>query len=296
MLKNIRRRAWSVLERTWQGWCDDDGFLLSAAMAYYAAFSLFPLCLVLIAVLGLVTRFSAAAQDAQQQLLDAVAQGAGPWLAGQLRELLRGVETKALLGGPLGLATLAFGAIGVFMQLETSFARIWHTPAGPSGWLAAIRAALRGRLTAFLMLLAAGGLLFGVFLANLVLSAVRAYVADLPLGSWVWWSVQTLFSVLTYTVLLGLIYKTFPKAPVRWREAIAGGLLAAFIWAAGQQVLVHFVIGENYSAYGLVGSFIAIMLWFYYASAVLFLGAEFVRAIGRGSQPDQGSRQSAPAG
>ncbi len=286
MLKNIRQRAWSILESAWsvlertgQGWSDDDGFLLSAAMAYYAAFSLFPLCLVLIAILGFVTRFSAAAQDAQRQLLDAVAQGAGPWLAGQLEELLRGVETKAVLGGPLGLVTLAFGAIGVFMQLETSFARIWRVPAGPSGWRATIRAALRDRATAFLMLLAAGGMLFGVFLANLVLSAVRTYVADLPLGHWVWWGVQTLFSVLTYTVLLGLIYKVFPRAPVRWREAIAGGSLAAFIWVAGQQALVHFVIGENYSAYGLVGSFIAIMLWFYYASAVLFLGAEFVRTI-----------------
>ncbi len=288
MLRASWQRAWSILERTGRGWSDDDGLLLSAAMAYYAAFSLFPLCLVLIAILGFVTRFSARAQDAQQQLLDMVAQGAGPWLAGQLQQVLQGVETEAPLGGPLGLAILSFGAIGIFMQLEASFARIWRTPAGPLGWLATIRAALRDRLVAFLMLLAAGGLLFGVFLANLVLSAVRAYVADLPLGNWVWWSVQTLFSVLSYSALSGLVYKTFPKAAVRWREAMAGGLLAAVTWVVGQQVLVHFVIGENYSAYGLVGSFIAIMLWFYYASAVLFLGAEFVRALGGGSLPDKG--------
>ena len=77
-----------------------DGFLLSAAMAYYAAFSLFPLCLVLIAILGFVMQFSSQAQDAQRQLLDLVSQNGGPWLAEQLQGLLAGVKALVAEAAP----------------------------------------------------------------------------------------------------------------------------------------------------------------------------------------------------
>ena len=60
---------------------------------------------------------------------------------------------------------------------------------------------------------------------------------------------------------------------------MAGGLFVSIIWLIGQRLLVSFVIGDGYTAYGVVGSFIAIMLWAYYASAALFLGAEFVQAL-----------------
>ena len=62
------------MQKTWEGWQEDDGFLLSAAMAYYAAFSLFPLCLVLISILGFVLQFSQRADNAQGVLLDQVRQ------------------------------------------------------------------------------------------------------------------------------------------------------------------------------------------------------------------------------
>jgi membrane protein len=66
---------------------------------------------------------------------------------------------------------------------------------------------------------------------------------------------------------------------VRWKEALVGGLLAAIVWAIGKAILLSFLIGEKYSAYGVIGASIGVMLWFYYASAVVFLGAEVVRAL-----------------
>src|SRR5208282_6512495 len=126
------RRLWtftaSVSQKTWEGWQEDDGFLLSAAMAYYAAFSLFPLCLVLISILGFVLRLSQQAEDAQGLLLGQVklqAGPAGPWLADKLQELLVGVRSNAALGGPLGAVTLLAAAIVVFLQLDYMFGRIF---------------------------------------------------------------------------------------------------------------------------------------------------------------------------
>lgn len=80
-----------------------------------------------------------------------------------------------------------------------------------------------------------------------------------------------------------IIYKVLPRVPVWWRDAARGGMLAAVVWEIGRWLLAWYVIAAKYSsAYGVLGSFIAMMVWVYYASTVLFLGAEFVKVLGEG--------------
>jgi membrane protein len=288
MIHWLTKRTWPVLQRTWQRWRDDDCTLLSAAMAYYAAFSLFPLCLVLISGLGYVMKFSSQVQDEQRELLKAVRDNLGDWLASELGTLLNGVQTQAGLGGPIGMGVLLLAAIGVFMQFDNTFDRIWKTESSASkGWLAAIRSALYDRIVAFAMLLGVGALLVLVFVSDMVLAGVRHYVVHLPGGRFAWHSTQIVIALVSNSLLLGTIYRVLPKAPVRWREALAGGFLVAIVWQIGQQILVAFLIGKSYTAYGIVGSFIAVMLWLYYVSSVVFFGAEFVRALGERRPKDK---------
>ena len=120
MFTRIWNHILAVLQKTGEGWQEDDGFLLSAAMAYYAAFSLFPLCLVLISILGFVLRVSQRAGDAQTLLLERVKSLAGgPWLSDQLQVLLAHVKSDAGLNGPLGAMALLAAAIVVFLQPPT---------------------------------------------------------------------------------------------------------------------------------------------------------------------------------
>lgn len=133
-------RIWRLFRSTWNGWRDHGGGLLSAVLAYYLAFSLFPLCLMLTAIVGFVGRYSSFVQEQQHALLDRVADNVSPWLAGELDAILAGVQSKAMLGGPLGLLFLLVAAIGIFMQLENIFARIWgSSQSADTGWPAAIR-------------------------------------------------------------------------------------------------------------------------------------------------------------
>jgi membrane protein len=120
-----------------------------------------------------------------------------------------------------------------------------------------------------------------LFVTDVALSGIRSYVERLPGGHPGWRFAQFAATVVGYWLLLGTLYKVLPRVSVPWRDALSGGFLASVIWVLGQRGLVAFMIGENYTAYGVVGSFIAVMLWVYYASAVVFLGAEFVRAIGQ---------------
>lgn len=308
MLKRIGRRTWSVVAATWSGWRKDDGALLSAATAYYAAFSLFPLCLVLMAGLGFVGRHSTFLQTQQRDLLRRVEQNVSPWLAGEMQGVLAGVEAKAVVGGPLGMLFLILAAIGIFTQLQNIFDRIWAAGDGPDyrveknaaaqsdasaakmglspsrrvvwGWWAAVRAALWDRLLAFLMLLAIGALLIAVFLTDMILAGLRPYLAQLPAGRPTWHVLQSLSAIGCNALLLAVVYRVLPTARVRWAAALGGGLLAAVVWAIGQTVLLALLIGRQYGVYGILGALMGIMLWFYYASAVVFLGAEFVHVLG----------------
>ena len=267
MFTRIWKYVLRVLRQTGQGWQEDDGFLLSAAMAYYAAFSLFPLCLVLISALGFVLHFSQRADNAQAVLLDQVKQQAGPWLADQLQALLAGVKASAGLGGPLGAVTLLAAAIVVFLQLDYIFGRIFGTTSSSSitSWWGYVRIVLHDRLWAFLMLLAVGVLLLGLFAVDVyVLAGVRMNIENkLPGGVMLSGWAQFLFTTATNALLFAVIYKVLPKVRVPWRDALAGGLLVALVWIGGQRLLVRFLIGPSYTAYGIVGSFIAVRSWVY---------------------------------
>jgi membrane protein len=280
MFARIWRRSWRVLWSAWSGWLEHDGGVLSAAVAYCGAFSLFPICLVLVAGLGVAGRYSSFLQNQQQSLVDYVANNANPWLAGEVQSILNGVQSEAVFGGPVGLAAIVLAAIGVFVQLENVFARIWHSPeAAETGWLAAIREALWNRLSAFLTLLAIGAMLLVVFVTDVVLSGVRSYLGEMPGGRFAWKGLQTLITVGCDGVLLATIYYVLPKVRVPWRAALGGGLLAAAIWAIGRWLLLLMVVGKSYSAYGVLGALMGIMIWFYFASIVVFFGAEVVRAL-----------------
>src|SRR3954447_11126540 len=99
----LKTKVWPLLQKILGRWDQDEGFLRSAALAYYAALSLFPLCLVLLAGMGMGAKSSDVFQEPQERLLSLTKDVASPWLAEKLGELLKGVKTQAGVGGPLGI-------------------------------------------------------------------------------------------------------------------------------------------------------------------------------------------------
>ncbi len=271
------RRRW---KRTIERWFEDDGNMRAASISYFATFSFFPLLLILISALGLVLRFSSGVQDAQQQFLQLLAENTSEVLTGHVEKALMEIRTQATVGGPLGLCTLILAAVGVFTQFDAAFDRIWNVKRSRGkGVVAAVRNALVYRLRAFLMLLGVGFLVIAAFFAGIAASAVRSLTAELPGGSTAWTVIQLLTSVMLNCLLFTVIYKVLPKVHLRWSAAARGGIVAAVLWEASRVVLTILVLGKQYTAYGLVGSLVALMLWIYVANSVLLLGAEYVRVI-----------------
>ena len=102
----------------------------------------------------------------------------------------------------------------------------------------------------------------------------------MPVGPWVEWATSLWVNLLLNLFAFTMIYRVVPRAKIRWWDALRGGLLAAVLWELGRQALTTYFLHLNYpSAYGIIGSFIAVMLWAFYASVVLLFGAEYVRVL-----------------
>jgi membrane protein len=132
MISSLKRLI-SLIQQSFDKYSRDDGPWLAGAMAYYAAFSLFPLVLVLVSIMGFLLRFSPSAKDARAEAITLVARNASPALAAQLNQVLSAVQAQAGVSGPFGLIVLLIGAGGIFAALDGAFGRLWNVPAPNTG-------------------------------------------------------------------------------------------------------------------------------------------------------------------
>jgi membrane protein len=238
--------------------------------------------LVMLSGVGWLLQSTNLGQDAEAHVMRAVEEQLSPNLRAQVQTVFDQVRDKAVVGGPIGLLTLLVAAIAVFAQFDAAFDRIWNVPESPGrGIWGSIKHVLFARLKAFLMLFALGAVVLAVFISGMALTQVEL-LADgrVPWSDWLNWPLQFAATFALNAVTFTLVYRWLPKVEVPWKAALGGGLLAAVIWEIGRQVLAAVVIGQKYSsAYGVVGAFLAIMLWAYYGVSVLLFGAEFAQTL-----------------
>jgi membrane protein len=273
VLKNFAHRLW----KAYMGFQEHEGALSASGIAYYVALSFFPLLLVLLAGLGWVLKWTTFGQDAQARLLAAIEMQMSPDLAQQVGRMIRIVGEQAGTSGPIGFVVLIVSAIAVFAQLDAAFDRIWRLPVDPhETWVHYIRKLFFARLKALGMLLGVGAFVLAVMISSIVIAAVPRIQNEPGLQ----WYLNLAINISLNWIAFMAIYKIVPRVWVRWREAARGGMLTALLWEGGRQALAAYLLRLNYpSAYGVIGSFLAIMLWAYYASLVIIFGAEYVRVL-----------------
>ncbi len=132
------------------------------------------------------------------------------------------------------------------------------------------------------MLLGTGGFVVLVMVSSMILSAViQVMESTIEIGVWMRWVTSLWTNLVLNWLALTVIYRTLPKPEIRWWNALRGGLVAAILWEVGRQALSAYLLHRNYpNVYGVIGSFLAVMLWAYYAALVVLFGAEYVRVIG----------------
>ncbi|WP_428308075.1 YihY/virulence factor BrkB family protein [Lacipirellula sp.] len=277
-LRNFFVRIWNAYHH----FADRGGTMMAAAVAYYLAFSLFPLLLVLVAGLGWAFRTTAVGHDAQQRVLAAIAEQASPTLRDQIQEAFNAVEQKAGASGSVGLIVLLIASVAIFTELDYAFDRLWDRPnAGEQGIRKAITNLVFVRLKALIMLIGVGAFVIAVMIVSIVWQGVESIVqSTVEVPAWVRQLSQPVIHIALNFLAFTALYTFVPKTHVRAKAAFAGGALAALLWEVGRQVLAMYVLRKNLpTAYGVIGSFMAIMLWTYYAMIVILFGAAYAKLV-----------------
>ena len=266
-------RIWVAAAKAWSR---DNAFKHSAAVSFYTLFSLAPITIIAVGVAGLFFGEEVATKQFTAQMEQLVGK-AGSEVIQRAMEA-GALEDKSRLSTAVGIALLLVGATTVFGQLQDSLNDIWGVTSKPSrsGWVVMIV----HRLISFAMVLTVGFLLLTSLVLTTALTAVVTLARGwVPIGTWVLRGADLVVGLGVITVLFALLFKVLPDVEVKWREVWKGAFVTAVLFTIGR-FLIALYLGHSTiaSTYGAAGSLVALLMWIYYSCAILFFGAEFIRA------------------
>jgi membrane protein len=282
--------AFSQFKQTFQEWLQDKAPQLGAALAYFTVFSLAPLVLVLLAIIGFLFR------DDPAGAWEKVTQQMSYFLDQSAVQVVQSIAQKAsqpgksMLATVVGVALAVFGASGVFGQLQDALNTIWGVKAKPGR---GIWGFLRTRFLSFAMVAGICFLLLVSLAIDALLKGFSHYVQSvLPGGIMIALTVYVVFDFAVVVLLFAMIFKFLPDVEIQWRDVWIGAVLTAILFGIGKWLLGFYLgSGAAGSAYGAASSLITLLLWVYYSSQILLFGAEFTQYYdersGREHKPSQ---------
>lgn len=265
------------ITRAFSLWSEAGGMRMSAAMSFYGILSLAPLLLAIVGMLGWWMDRTVL----EKGLLDQLGTVIGQQGTSVIAEALQSAQEPAegIAASIIGFVVLLFGATGVFGELQNAFERVWSHGRGPqpkdSFWHTATL-----RLRGIGYILVFGFLLLVSLMVSTLLSMFSGWAGNgVPLEI----AARVLNELIGFVVgaglFLGLMRLSGGPKP-RLRYLVFGACVGAILFTLGRQLMALYLSSAAVvSAYGAAGSLIVLLMWIYFSSAVLLLGAASARAI-----------------
>lgn len=272
------KELWTALKQSVKVFGDIEPFNMSIIISYYTIFSLPGLLVIIVNIAGYFFGTEAVTGEITGQVQGMI----GGDTAKDIEKIIANASQNegTRIASILGVATLLFGATGVFYNLQVIFNKIWEVKAKAKKKGGVVLELVKDRVFSFGLILVVGFLL----LVSLVLSAALA-----ALSSWVANNISEAFKFLfkildilislgVITVLFAALFKFLPDAKVRWKTVWLGAVLTSFLFVIAKYALgLYFGTSEPGSTYGAAGTVILIMLWVSYAGMILLFGGVFTK-------------------
>lgn len=269
------KRGWALLVCAARYWSSDNASTTGAALAFYCAFSIAPLLVILLTLAGLIVNETAAYGQVGAQLAGLF----GPATAKTLLNAAHSAQkAQGIFAASVSVVTLVIGATTVLAALRAALEVIWKSAAlavsGVWGWV-------RTRLLSFGFILALAFLLLisltlSTSLANLRTWLVTSYPGIVMLVG----LLDLVLSLFLVAALFTLIYRYMPSRRLPWKPVIVGGLLTAGLFDVGRWLIgLYLAHSTEASAFGAASSFVALLLWLYYTAQIFLFGAEFTACM-----------------
>jgi membrane protein len=278
------RRAATVTRDALRLWLESDAFSHAGSLAFYTLFSLAPVVIIAVTIIGVVL----GEQAAQGQIFGQLQELMGAEAAAAVEQAVARsrLRESGLLPTLLGVAALLMGATTVFAQMQHSLNGIWGVASRPNR--SGLFALVKRRLLSLTVVLAIGFVLLVSLLLGVVLRAVLHFTHQfVPAVAALLGTAEVLLSWLVMSMLFAAIFKVLPDVVLRWRDVFVGALVTALLFSVGKYAIALYLTHTaTASTYGAAGSVVLILLWVYYSSLILLFGAAFtkVQMLARGGR------------
>ena len=265
-----------LLQRSLTLWLESQAFVYAAALAFFTVFSIAPVVIVAVAVVGAVLGEDAASGRIMAELEGTI----GPQAAEFVQVAVQNaqLDSGGIWATVMGVGLILLGATTVFGQMQNALNAIWEVVPKPdrSGLLRL----LLTRLLSLTVLLAIGFVLLVSLLLSVAIRAIITWAQDwLPVAdSLLLWADMAL-SVAIVTLLFAAIFRILPDVLLRFRDVLAGAFLTAVLFTIGRALIAWYLArSAAASAYGAAGSLVVLLMWVNYSALILLFGAAFTRA------------------
>jgi membrane protein len=279
----LLRTLLRVIPQAVEGFFADRCAQHAAGIAYRVLFSLVPLSIVLVAILGLVLRDDAVRNDVINRIVDWVHGASGSNSDNIAREIEK-LASPATGVGLFSLLVFGWAATGMMASLRAGLEVAMRVERG--------RPAVRGKLVDVLLVVGAAALVVALVLVTLAAQVVLTWIQR-PLE---WLGVdsgvveQGILSGIPFLLAVGvvlLLYRFVPARRLGFGDAVAGAIVTAVLLFV-ISLLLGLTLQRTRSLGTIYGSLTAGLVFLYsvylYASALL-LGAEVAAAWSRPSEP-----------
>ena len=269
-IKHLPQLLWESAKQ----WNQDDVWQLAASIAYYAILSLPGLLIILISIVGVIW-----GQDiATGRLTSDLAGLIGLEAAEGINEKLKATDKdNGVVATLVGIATLIFGATGLFYQLQLSLNKIWRLKINPkTPWWKI----LTDRAKSFGFILVVGFLILISFVLSTLIGLLQDMIQDnfADYLLYVAYTLNFFLAIAIISLLFGLMFRYLPDADVKWKLIWPGAIVTGALFELGKFLLeLYFTNSSPASAYGAAGIIVLLLLWVSYSALILFYGAEFVK-------------------
>jgi membrane protein len=293
MMPSVKRILGTVKDAG-NGFMEDNAMQMAAAISYYTVFSLPPLLILILMLVGIFLDPVTVREMIQGEFAGMVGPD-GAETIGTMIESARDPAAGGTLATILGMGALLFGATGAFIALQQALNRTWEVAPDPNA--GGIKAFVTKRLFSFGMILAVAFLLLVSLALTAALQAFGHMLGGLLPGGGEAILAQVLSLIVSFAVislLFAAIFKVLPDASIEWRDVWVGAIATALLFTVGK-FLIGLYLGRSDpgDAFGAAGSLAVLLVWIYYSALILLFGAEFTKVwadrFGSGIEPERGA-------
>jgi membrane protein len=287
-LTAVRQDMVPIAKQAWADFQRHNGQWLAAALAYFAAFSIAPLIIVLVEIAGLVIHDHQRVLNLVFGYLQKDA-GAGAGAVKQIVAATFNEPRKGILAQIIGWIVFIVAAVGLFGAVQFALNTVWDvTPEKKS-----LKETIRQRASSFAVLLGIAFILLVSMAVNAVLTVMAAYLMHVFPGF------PTLMKIVDFVVSFGvlwaafaLLYEYLPECKIEWSDVWVGAAVTSFLFVIGQFLLGWYLGRAGVSSgYGAFGSLVVFLIWVNYSAQIMLFGAEVTQIYAQ----RYGSRAPSPA-